>query len=170
MKTLAFVIGLLLVAGAGWTQTQTTPQEAMKALKAAEKAYTEADLELQRADIRTQKRGIIDALTDFNSTQEKAFWAVYDNYEKELTKLNDQRLALIKDYAAQYMKLTDAQALDLTNRAFDFQEKRLALRKSYMESLKKILPGIQVGRLMQLENQLDMLIDLQIAAQVPLAD
>lgn len=173
MKKFAIVILLVLLAGAGWTQSQpqgNTSQDAMKAYKDAEKAYVEAGIEVKRTDLRKQKREIIRALTTFTDAQEKTFWPVYDNYEKELMKVNDLRLGVIKDYAANYATLTDAKALDLAARSMDFQEKRMALRKTYMEDLKKILPGILVARLMQLENQTDLLIDLEIAAQVPLAN
>lgn len=173
MKKFTIVILLLLLAGAGWTQSQPqekTTQDAMKAYKDAEKAYVEAGIEVQRTDLRKQKREIIRALTTFTDAQEKAFWPVYDNYEKELMKVNDLRLGVIKDYASNYATLTDAKALELAARSMDFQEKRMSLRKAYMEDLKKVLPGILVARLMQLENQTDLLIDLEIAAQVPLAD
>lgn len=172
MKAAILVIALILAAGTGWAQTQTqaAKQGAVESYKDATKAYQEAALELKRADLRTQKREIIRALFTLNDAQEKTFWPVYDNYEKELVKLNDLRLANIKDYAANYVTLTDAKAVELMSRALEFQEKRLALRKSYMGNLKAVLPGIQVARLMQLENQLDLLIDLQIASEVPLAE
>lgn len=170
MKTLALVLALMLLAGAGYTQSETTKSDPVKAYRDAEKAYAEATLEVQRADLRNQKREIIIALTTFTDEQSKAFWPVYDNYEKDLTKLNDDRIAVIKDYARNLPTLTDAKALDLATRAMDFQQKRLALRKTYMDNLSKVLPGILVARIMQLENQLDILIDLQVASEVPLVE
>jgi hypothetical protein len=53
-------------------------------------------------------------------------------------------------------------------RAMDFQDKRSVLRKNYMTELKNVLPPRMVARLLQLENQTDLLIDLQIASEVPL--
>jgi hypothetical protein len=64
--------------------------------------------------------------------------------------------------------MTDEKAAELIVRAVDFQDKRFALRKNYMGELKNVLPPRMVARLLQLENQTDLLIDLQIAAQVPL--
>jgi hypothetical protein len=75
---------------------------------------------------------------------------------------------MIKDYAANAANLTDEKALELAARQWDFQENRIQLRKVYMEDLKKILPGKMVGRLMQLENRTDLLIDMDVASNVPL--
>lgn len=173
MKIAALVAVLVLIAGAAWSQTQpqaTAGQDAIKAYKDAEKAYIEAGIEAKRADLRKNKREIIRALTNFTDEQEKAFWPVYDNHEKELIKVNDLKFGIVKEYAVNNATLTDAKALELAARTLDFQEKRVALRKAYMEELKKILPGIQVARLIQLETQTDTLIDLEVASQMPLAE
>lgn len=173
MKRAAFAICVILIAGAGWTQTQTAPlapEEAMKAYKEAEKAYIDAAVEAKRADLRKNKRGIIEALADFTAAQEKAFWPVYDNHEKEMIKVNDFRYATLKEFAANYAKMTDEQGLQLAAKTLEFQQKRLAERMRYMEDLKKILPGIIVARLIQLEGRTDTLIDLELASEVPLAE
>lgn len=169
MRIWTVVTALLLMACAGWTQTQTQDKttQAFQAYQQAEKTYHEAVLELQRVDLRDQKRAIIETQMKFSAAQAKAFWPIFDNYEKELIKLNDMRLEVIKDYGAHYVDLTDAKALELAARAMEFQEKRIALRRTYMNNLKPALPGILIARLMQLENQIDLQIDLQVAAEVP---
>lgn len=173
MKRATLAICLLLIAGAGWTQTQTkamSPDEAMKAYKEAEKAYIDAGIEAQRADLRKNRREIIRALTDFTDAQEKAFWPVYDIHEKEMIKNNDLRYAMLKEYAAGFVKMSDEQGLQFASKTLDFQQKRIAERMRYMEDLKKILPGIMVARLIQLESRTDTLIDLELASQIPLAE
>lgn len=173
MKIATLVAALVLIAGAAWSQTPsqpTTEQDAVKAYKDAEKAYIEAGINAQRADLRKNKREIIRALTTFTDAEEKAFWPIYDKHEKELIKVNDLRYSIIKDYAMNVATLTDAKALELAIRSLEFQEKRIALRKVYMDDLKKVLPGILVARLMQLEYQTDALIDVEVASQMPLAN
>ncbi len=173
-RMLTIVLAVLLVASFGWAQAQTakttTKADAVKTFKEAEKAYTDAAFELQRIDLRKQKREIVDAVGQFTEGQAKAFWPIYDVYEKDLARLNDRRIAIIKDYAANWEKLTDAQAKQMTEAAMDYMERRLALRKDYMGKLDKVLPGILVARLMQLEHQMDLLVDLEIASEVPLAE
>ena len=147
---------------------QTSTEDAIKAYQSAAKTYQDASLELQRINLRANKRTLIQKAVQFTDEQNKAYWPIYDNYEKELIKINDQRLAMIQDYAKNYQTMTDEKAAELIMRAMDFQDKRFALRKRYMVELKNVLPPKTVARLLQLENQTDLLIDLQIASEVPL--
>ena len=41
------------------------------------------------------------------------FWPIYTEYEAELSKLNDQRVANIHEYALDYSQMTDAKADEL---------------------------------------------------------
>ena len=168
MTRILILTVLLFAATLQWTSAQSGTEEAVKAYQSAEKAYQDAALELKRVDLRAKKRTLIQKAVPFTQEQSKAFWPVYDNYEKELIKVNDMRLALIKDYAKNYESMTDEKAAELIVRAVDFQDQRLALRKSYMGGLKDVLPPRMVARLLQLENQMDLLIDLEIASEVPL--
>jgi hypothetical protein len=168
MKKILILTLLLFTANLRWTTAQPATEEAVKAYQDAGKAYQEAALELQRIDLRAKKRAMIQKAVPFNEEQGRAFWPIYDNYEKELTKVNDVRLAMIQDYAKSYETMTDEKAAELIVRAMDFQDKRSVLRKNYMTELKNVLPPRMVARLLQLENQTDLLIDLQIASEVPL--
>jgi hypothetical protein len=173
MKKVFLVMALILIAGAGWTQTQpqtspTSPEQAMEAYKKAEKAFIDAGIEAKRANLRQNKREIIKQQMSFTDDQAKSFWPVYDKHEQALIKVNDLQYSMIKDYAANAANLTDEKALELAARQWDFQTQRIQLRKVYMDDLKKILPGKMVGRLMQLENRTDLLIDMDVASNVPL--
>jgi hypothetical protein len=165
----ALILSLFFFAAAlGISTAQTSTDDAMKAYQSATKAYEEASLDLQRAKLRENKRALIQKAVPLTEEQNKAYWPIYDKYEKELTKLNDQRLALIEDYAKNYETMTDEKAAELIVRAMDFQDKRTQLRRTYLGELKNVLTPKTVARLMQLENQTDLLIDLQIASEVPL--
>jgi len=168
MKRILILIMMLVAAFAGRGYADISKEDAVKAYVGAEKAYQDAALELQRIDLRKQKRALIQEAVPMTEEQDKAFWPLYDKYEKQLIQVNDARLAMIKDYAANYEKMTDEKAAELIMKAMDFQEKRLAARKTYFNDVKTFLPPKMVARLMQLENQTDLLIDLQIASEVPL--
>lgn len=168
MKRILILLLMAAAAFAGRASAEVSKEDAIKAYQGAEKAYQEAALELQRVDLRKQKRTLIEQAVPMNEEQKKSFLPIYDKYEQQLIQLNDSRLALIKDYAANYEKMTDEKAAELIMKAMDFQEKRLAARKGYFNDVKAFLPPKMVARLMQLENQTDLLIDLEIASQVPL--
>ena len=72
-------------------------------------AQTTTDMiELLRSDIRTEKRAIVTRAMHLDEAQGAKFWPVYSEYEASLTKMNDERVTLIKDYAAVYNSITAA--------------------------------------------------------------
>ena len=93
----------------------------------------ETYVELLRSDIRTQKVAIITEVMDFTDTQREAFWPVYREYEVELSKVGDARLALIKDYAKNFDEMTDVKAGKLIKSWFKLQEERTALKKKWFK-------------------------------------
>lgn len=127
-------------------------------------AYTE----LLRSDLRSQKVAIITEVMQFTEDEDTKFWPVYREYEVELAKLNDQRLALIKDYAANYGTVTDGVADRLAHGALDLEGQRHALKVKYYDRFKSALSPKTAVRFLQVENQILLLLDLQIAASLPL--
>lgn len=130
------------------------------------RAYTE----LLRSDIRAQKVAIITELMQFTEKENDAFWPVYRGYEGELSKINDDRLALINEYAGVYTKLTDAVADRLARRALDLEAQRHALKVKYYDRFTSVLSPKTAARFLQVENQILLLLDLQIAASLPIVE
>jgi hypothetical protein len=87
-----------------------------------------------------------------------------------MAKLGDERVALIEDYARAYPNVTDAAADSLATRALDLEARRQAARNRCFDRVRKALPAKQAFRFMQVEHQLLLLIDLQIAASLPIAN
>jgi len=127
-------------------------------------------IELLRQDIKKEKVGIITEVMDFTEEQAGIFWPIYREYDLELTKIGDERLAMIKDYAEHYLTLTDEKAKELMEKAFHLQQKRIKLRRAYFKKMDKVLPSKVVAKFFQLEHQIILLLDLQIASELPLID
>jgi hypothetical protein len=128
------------------------------------RAYTE----LVRSDIRSQKVAIITEMMQFTESEDDKFWPVYREYETELAKINDDRLALIKEYADNYTKMTDDVADRLARGALDVEARRNALKSRYYDRFKAVLSPTTAARFLQVENQILLLLDLQIAASLPI--
>ncbi len=128
----------------------------------------EAWLELVRQDINTQKVAILTAVLDMTDAQGQAFWPIYREMDVEQAKIDDERVALIKSYAGMYDKLDDVNAKELSDRWFKLQDSRLALKKKYFKKVEKATSTSLAARFMQAQNQIDMLIDVQIAQNLPL--
>jgi hypothetical protein len=123
--------------------------------------------QLLRSDVRTQKIGVITQMMQFTEEEDAAFWPIYRQYEAELTRLNDDRLRLIEQYAQSYNNLTPETANDLVVKALDLEARRTALKQDFFAKLKPALSPTRAARLMQIENQILLLVDLQIAASLP---
>jgi hypothetical protein len=127
-----------------------------------------AYVELLRSDVRSQKVAILTELMNFTEAEDAAFWPIYREYDVELSKLNDERVTLIKDYAKSYPNVTDEQADALARKALDINARRNALQTKYYDRVKSATSAKTAARFLQVEHQLLLIIDLQIAAALPI--
>ena len=127
-------------------------------------------LEILRSDLKTQKVAIITDAMEFTEQESGVFWPLYKEYDFELTKLNDARIATVKDFANNYDTMTDVKAEELIKQSLKFQKDRVSLREKYFKKFKKILPVMKAAKFMQVENQLTNFIDAQLSAEIPLIE
>ncbi len=126
-------------------------------------------IELLKSDVKTDKIAIITEVMAFTEEQAELFWPVYREFEYELDKLSDKRIANIKDFAANFDSLSDAKADELIKSSFDFQEDRLDLNKDFYNQFAVVLTPTVAAKYMQLEHQIQLIIDLGISSNLPLA-
>lgn len=131
-------------------------------------ANLRAFVELARSDLRTQKAYILAQNLPLTESEAMEFWPLHREYEEALSKLLDERLNGIIQFAKNYGSMTDAQATALAKTAFDVEEKRTALKRKYFARFCKVVPPVKAARFFQIENQLNMALDLQVAASLPL--
>jgi hypothetical protein len=124
--------------------------------------------ELLRADVRAQKVAILTELMAFTEAEDKAFWPIYREYDVALSAINDERVAAIGEYARNYPDVSDALADKLAHKALELEARRTGVKQKYYERFKTALSPKTAARFLQVENQLLMLIDLQIAAALPI--
>jgi hypothetical protein len=130
---------------------------------------TDSYIEVLKSEIKTDKKAIISETMGFTEQESAAFWPVYNEFEHELEKLSDKRIANIKDFAANYDSLTDIKADELIKTSFSFQNDRLSLNEKYYKKFADVLTPTVAAKYMQLENQIQLILDLSIAANLPLA-
>ncbi|HEY8159075.1 MAG TPA: hypothetical protein VIF10_10275 [Methylobacter sp.] len=153
------VMGALLTGCA--TETPKAPPMSDK---------TAAYVEYARADIRQDKVVTVNQAMklDQNDPNYNAFWHEYYPYEAELKKINDERLALIRDYKFNLNNMTDDTANSLAKRAIAIREKKLELLKEYYKKIKKATSPIIAAKFLQVEYEIGLLLDLEIASDMPL--
>lgn len=121
-----------------------------------------------RTDLTAQRAAIIVGNMHLTEAETDAFWPVYQQYNKELGKVGNEKVAVIKEYAAHLDSIDDKKAKELTAKALHVEEQRLHVIKKYIGEFAKVLSARQVARFFQLEMQMQRLVDLQVAAELPL--
>ena len=164
-----FVI-LIVLAGTCFVCSPRIHAQAEGSSQSTPKAQSGIDqnIELLRKDIRSGRKQLVAANLKLTDDQATKFWPVYDQYTAELTKIGDQKTALIKEYADQWGTMTDEQASSLINRSLAVDEQVAQLRVKYMPIFSKAVPGKVVATFFQLDRRIQALIDIQLASQIPL--
>jgi len=174
-KLLAVVvcISALVCAGAPMF-AQAAQQPAAQSVPAASapppSANLDRDIQLLREDVRSQRKQLVAANMNLTADEATKFWPVYDQYTAEAAKIGDSRVALIKEYAQSYATITDAQANDFMKRAAAIDQQFTALRSKYVPQFENAISAKKTALWFQLDRRLDLLINLQLAANIPLVD
>jgi predicted GH43/DUF377 family glycosyl hydrolase len=162
-RLVSTVIVLFLGAGAAFAQAPAAPAAETRTLNLTTYA------ELLRSDVRGLKVAILTEVMGFTVEEDAKFWPIYREYDAEMTALSDERMAMIADYAANYDTLTDDVAARLAAKAIDLEAKRHAAKARCYEKVKAALSPKTALRFGQVEHQLQLIIDLQISASLPVA-
>jgi Spy/CpxP family protein refolding chaperone len=130
---------------------------------------TDQDIQMLRSDLRSAKKQIVAQNMTLTDAQAEKFWPVYDAYTVETTRLNDTRIALIKQYADTYNTMTDAQANSLLKQALALDESYVKLRQTWVPKFEKVISPTQTAVFFQIDRRIGLLVDLQLASSIPLA-
>ena len=67
-------------------------------------------IEMVRSLVRMERKTAVEQAMQLAPAESQGFWAVYNDYEAERTKVNDRAVKVITDYAAAYPDVGDARA------------------------------------------------------------
>lgn len=160
--TVIAVAGVLLSASPG------NAQEAARST--TEQANIQSYIDLLRKDVRKEKVAILTELMDLTPEQASRFWPVYNEYDKELARLGDERVANVRVYTENYRSMSDQKVSEVARKALDLEARRTELKKRYFDRMSQAVSPKIAGRFLQIENQLLTIIDLQIASDLPIVE
>jgi len=126
------------------------------------------DIKLFKEDVQAVKDDIINHTMMFTDAENATFWPVYREYAKDQRAVADKRLALITDYAQSLDKMDDAKAAQLTDRLLQIEDETQALRRQYLPKFQKALGAKRAAKFYQVDNRLTLIVDVQLASEVPL--
>ena len=128
------------------------------------------DIALYRKDVRSLKKQIISANLELTDTEAQQFWPLYDRYIAEMARVEDQKFELLKDYAKNYDTITDEQADAYIQGRAAVEDSILQLRLKYLPAFRKVLSGKTAALFTQMDWRLGLVMDLQLASQVPMIE
>ena len=131
-------------------------------------AEYDKNMALLRKDLRAGKKELIALNMPLTEAEAAKFWPVYEQYSNEVAKIYDARVALVKEYAANVNSLSDSAAASLAKRTLENDSAMTKLRLQYAPVISKVLPGKKAALFFQLDKRVGMLIDLQLASEIPL--
>ena len=161
LVAVVLMLGSWMLSGAV-TSTQTTSQQG------ANHVISDQDLNLLRKDLRSKRKQLIAANLKLTDTEAAKFWPVYDQYIAELITINDKKFAIIQDYADNWGKMTNDQSLLFARQWLDMDIQIAQLRQKYVPIVSKVLDGKKTATFFQLDRRIAMMLELQVASQMPL--
>jgi hypothetical protein len=151
-----------VTAGAQTAAQPTAPQGD------AQHVLSSQELGMLRKDIRSQKKQLMAQNLKLTDEQATRFWPVYDQYTAELVKVNNKKYATIQQFADRFGTLTDDEAMSLVQQWLSVDTQVAQLRTRYLPIVAQAIGGKQAATWAQLDRRLQMMIDLQLGARVPL--
>jgi len=124
--------------------------------------------QLVKEKIQADKKLLIAENMQLTEAEAKAFWPVYESYQKDMGKIVERTKKLIEDYAKNYQTMTDATAKKLVNEMLVIENERLKLRRAYLPKFRKVLSEKKVARYYQLENKIHAVVMYELAKIIPL--
>jgi hypothetical protein len=172
----AFVAGMVVATALfGWAAAgskmpgERDPGQQVTVPSVISPTITDEDIILLRQDLRAKKMQVIGQNMSLSDAEAQKFWPIYNHYVKDLQEVNNQKYALLKQYAQMWGTMTDQDAVIYVRNWLEADGQAQALRVKYVPVVNQVLPGKKAATFFQLDRRLNMIIDLQLFSQIPLA-
>ncbi|HEX9782116.1 MAG TPA: hypothetical protein VGA56_05195 [Opitutaceae bacterium] len=136
--------------------------------RSSERLRAEDYINLLRIDLRAAKAKLVVEALELTVDEASVFLPIYRQYDEVLSKLNTDRINQLRVFTENYAGIDDVRARSITQETFEFLHRRLELLEKYTRKVAKATSPRVAARFAQIENQLLMLIDVQLASDIPL--
>jgi hypothetical protein len=129
-------------------------------------------LEVFRSDLNASKIRVLNQVMKLNGPEAEKFWPIYRQYETDLAAVGDRKVALIREFVALQKSggLNDKNAAVLAEKWFAVAQDRLDLWKKYYKQISAAVSPVRAAQFVQVEHQISLLIDINIAGEMPLIE
>jgi len=135
-------------------------------------ASADANMEILMQKLKADKKLLVASNMELTDAESKAFWPLYDAYQKDLGKVNEDLGKTISEYADAYNQgkgtISNDTAKKLLHNAIAVEEQEVKLKRAYADKIGKVLPAAKTARYIQIENKIRAVIKMELAKQIPL--
>jgi len=108
----------------------------------------------QRLDnLNNYKIGFFTKRLNLTSSEAEKFWPVYNEYQKQKTQIQIEKVSLIRNFNQNETSLSDNQLAEIGDKLVAYIVKESELAVTFHKKLKEVLPPAKVIRFYQAENQ-----------------
>jgi hypothetical protein len=125
-------------------------------------------LEALRSEVAAQKTEIMQQAMMLTDEQADVFWPIYNDFMAEQREIGELRMAMAQRYFDNQMSMTPEIADEIIKGFFAYEAKKAELLHTYYGKVSAALDAVVAARFIQSERHIRMLIDIQIANEVPL--
>jgi hypothetical protein len=128
------------------------------------------NMQILREKLKADKKLVVATNMELTEPEAKGFWPIYEQYQKDLQKINQRIAKVLENYGDDFRKksLTDDKAKKLIDEAVAIEQAEANLKSAYAPKLSKALPVKKVVRYLQIENKIRAVIKYDLAQGVPL--
>jgi hypothetical protein len=128
-------------------------------------------MQILREKLKGDKKIVVALNMDLTEGEAKTFWPIYDEYQKDLAKLNRRTAELIQRYAREYKAgaVKNDEARQMIEDLIDIENDEIKRKRAVVAKLNKVLTGKKMARYMQIEQKIRAVVKYEIADSVPLA-
>ena len=125
-------------------------------------------VQLSRSAIQAERQAVLAANLELSEKEKAIFWPLYEEYRNALESAISTRVELLNKYFASYETLTDQEATALLEKHLAWEKEVLKVRSTYAKKMSKALSGKTVAKFFQIENKMDIIVEYEMAGEIPL--
>jgi len=151
---------------------ETTDSVATSSASAEVSTSATTTMEILREKVQADQKLVVANNMNLTEKEAKAFWPIYDAYQKDLQSINKRMTGVIDAYALAYNKgavLNDT-AKKLLDDSIAIEISESKLKQTYADKLSKVIPAAKAARYIQIENKIRAIVKYQLAEAIPLVE
>lgn len=148
MKKIVFLILTLVVVTTGFSQS------------------FQDEVKMMQSIYGMDKKDIVAEFIELNTSQEDAFWKLYDEYEVKRKEIGKKKFEIIWNYVNDYGEIKPEDAEMMMNESIPLRKRSDELIDTYYKKIKNKTDPVVAVQFYQIENYLSDLIRIKLLEEV----